>query len=65
MRNSFPALPKKGKKTLRRHATAEYYHFILTCIHVGFAFQVYAGLLQASISTASREALSLCATSTT
>lgn len=65
MRNSFPALPKKGKKTLSKHATAEYYHFIVTCIDVGFAFKVYVGLLQASVSTASRETLCLCATSKT
>lgn len=65
MRNSFPALPKKGKKTLSRHATTEYYHFILTCTDVSFAFKVYVGLLQASISTASRETLSLWTTSKT
>lgn len=51
MRNNFPALPKKGKKTLSRHGRAEYYRFVLTCTDVGFAFKVYVGLTQASIST--------------
>lgn len=62
MRNDFPALPKKGKKTLSRHGRAEYYHLILTCIDVGFAFKVYVGLTQAGIYTKTREIFLLCAT---
>lgn len=60
MRNTFSALPKKGKKTLSRHATAKYYHFTLTYNDFGFAFQVQAG-----VSTASTETLLLCTTSKT